>query len=89
MYTRVAGRFEVHTMQQKNGGTTSLEISTERVSRVLMDEIEHALKTVKTYGSIEIYVQNSVVTQITIRNIRKTSVGISEPDEQNGKKQNR
>lgn len=63
-----------------------MEYSTERVSRVLMNEIEHALKTIKTYGSIEIYVQNSVVTQITVRNIRKTSVGINEMEESNGKK---
>lgn len=73
-------------MQQKDGDATSLEFTTDRVSRALMHEIEHALKTVKAYGSIEIYVQNSVVTQITVRNIRKTSVEVNEPEENNGKR---
>lgn len=41
----------------------------------LLDEIKSALKSVK-FGSIEIFVQNSVITQITVRNIHKTSVEI-------------
>lgn len=40
------------------------------------EEIEKALQTV-AYGSIEIYVQNKVVTQITVRNIKKTSVSLA------------
>ncbi len=44
-------------------------------SSELYDEIKNALKSVK-YGSIEIIVQNKVVTQITVRNIHKTSVDL-------------
>ncbi len=43
----------------------------------LISEIKNALKSVK-YGSVEIFVQDSTVTQITVRNIKKTSVGINE-----------
>ncbi len=32
-----------------------------------------------TYGSLEVYVQDKVVTQITVRNIRKTKVEIKNP----------
>ena len=53
------------------------DYSTHHVSKALVDEILQALRTVNHYGSIEIYVQNSVVTQITIRNIKKTSVSIN------------
>ena len=53
-----------------------VDYSTQHVSQALVDEVVHALKTVNTYGSIEIYVQNSVVTQITVRNIKKTRVSI-------------
>lgn len=45
----------------------------ESVSKMLLDEIVSALKTVKTYGSVEIYVQKGVVTQITVRKIKKTT----------------
>lgn len=43
----------------------------------LISEIKNALKSVK-YGSVEIFIQDSTVTQITVRNIKKTSVGINE-----------
>lgn len=46
--------------------------STKQLSKDLMIEIKDALKSVKSYGSIEIYIQNGVVTQITVRNIKKT-----------------
>lgn len=42
------------------------------VSQGLIDEITHALKSITSYGSLEIYVQNGMVTQITVRNIKKT-----------------
>lgn len=48
------------------------------ISPTLISEIKEALESVK-YGSIEIFVQNRVVTQITVRNIHKTSVEI-EPE---------
>lgn len=46
--------------------------STKRISPKLIDEIGSALKSVDAYGSVEIYIQNSEVTQITTRSIRKT-----------------
>lgn len=51
----------------------------QTVSSSLVEEIVEALKTVGPYGSIEIYIQNSVVTQITMRNIKKTNVEL--PDD--------
>ncbi len=47
--------------------------STQKISENLVDEIKTALQSVKSYGSIEIYIQNGIVTQITIRNIKKTT----------------
>lgn len=47
--------------------------STNKISPTLAAEIESALKSVDSHGSIEIYVQKRVVTQITVRNIKKTS----------------
>jgi hypothetical protein len=43
----------------------------------LIREIEDALGAV-AFGSVEIYVQDSKVTQITVRNIKKTSIDITE-----------
>ena len=39
----------------------------------MIEEIKQALKSVERYGSVEIYVQDDKVTQITVRSIRKTS----------------
>ncbi|MBI4067643.1 DUF2292 domain-containing protein [Candidatus Gottesmanbacteria bacterium] len=47
-----------------------------KLSQSLIDELTHALHMIKGYGSIEIYVQDSTVTQITVRNIKKTKVNI-------------
>lgn len=44
---------------------------------ILTEEIIRALQTVGGYGSVEIFVQNNIVTQITVRNIKKTSVAVS------------
>ena len=41
----------------------------------LADELLELLETI-TYGSLEVYVQDRVVTQITVRNIKKTKVEI-------------
>lgn len=49
------------------------DYSTKKISKSLVKEIKSALKGVNNYGSIEIYVQKGVVTQITIRNIKKTN----------------
>lgn len=44
----------------------------------LSEELENAFRLIREngYGSIEIFVQGGVVTQITVRNIRKTKVDI-------------
>lgn len=43
----------------------------------LLNEINSALKDLM-WGSVEIYVQDNVVTQITVKNIKKTSVSTKE-----------
>lgn len=47
--------------------------STKQISNKLLDELKHALKSIDSFGSIEVYVQDSTVTQITVRNIKKTN----------------
>ena len=49
------------------------DYSTQKVSESLITEIKNALKSVKCFGSVEIYIQNGVVSQITVRNIKKTN----------------
>jgi len=49
------------------------DYSTKRISNLLVEEIKSSLKNVSPYGSVEIYVQDNVVTQITVRNIKKTN----------------
>lgn len=39
----------------------------------LVAEVKKALDNL-SYGSVELYVQNNTVTQITVRQIRKTSI---------------
>ena len=58
-------------------GTAKVKLSTQKITPQLLSEIEAALHLVRNYGSIEIYVQNSIVTQITVRNIKKTQVGLT------------
>jgi len=50
--------------------------STKKIGRDLLEEVKLALKNVRGWGSVEIYVQDHKVTQITARNIRKTSHSI-------------
>lgn len=50
----------------------------------LIDKIESALNTVD-FGSIEIIVQGSKVTQISVRKIEKTSLDISDIDQNDQK----
>ena len=40
-----------------------------------LHEIQAALQTIR-FGSVEIYVQDGVVTQVTVRNIKKTKVDL-------------
>jgi hypothetical protein len=49
------------------------DYSVRRVTTDLVDEIKQALKSVKGWGSVEIYVQDHRVTQLTTRNIKKTN----------------
>lgn len=58
---------------------TNNDFSVQDISEVLLDEIKSALKSVKTYGSVEIYVQKGCVTQITVRKIKKTTNGKNLP----------
>lgn len=51
-------------------------------SQKLIEEIERALANI-TYGSIELYVQDKIVTQITVRSIKKTSVKVQDAEDQN------
>lgn len=51
--------------------TKSQYISTE-ITTGLLEDIKDALKNIKGWGSVEIYVQKGRVTQITQRNIKKT-----------------
>ena len=54
-----------------------MSYSPNSIPSSLMDEIKDALKNVM-YGSVEIYVQDKKVTQITVRNIKKTSMTMDE-----------
>ena len=58
--------------------TARKDYSIKRFSRSLVLEIKKAIKDIKTHGSVEIFVQEGQVTQITTRNIHKT--------QKNGKK---
>ncbi len=49
------------------------DYSTKNPSQTLIFELKKALQSVPDYGSIEIFVQNGIVTQVTVRNIKKTS----------------
>ena len=61
------------SVYQNGNGKVKLEVDLEKpVSGELVSDIVHALKSVKGYGSIEIYVQDFNVTRITVRNIKKT-----------------
>ncbi len=46
--------------------------STKTISQDLVDEIKKAISNIK-WGSIEIFVQDSMVVQITERSIKKMS----------------
>lgn len=48
------------------------EFSTIEVSPKLTSEIVKAVKAVGDFGSVELYIQHSKVTQITTRKINKT-----------------
>ena len=43
------------------------------IDKSLLKELEKALEKIDGYGSVELYIQENKVTQITARNIAKTS----------------
>lgn len=45
---------------------------TKIMDKTLVEEISKALDKIDGYGSVELYIQDFKVTQITARNIRKT-----------------
>ena len=50
-----------------------VDYSANNMSKELSEEIKQAIKSVNSYGSVEIYIQKGLVTQITVRNIKKTN----------------
>jgi len=52
--------------------------STRRISEALLNEIKAELADLD-YGSLEVYVANGEVTQITKRRIRKTVTTVKHP----------
>lgn len=46
--------------------------STRTINEDLISEVSKALKNIRGWGSVEIFVQNHKVVQITERNITKT-----------------
>lgn len=53
-------------------------LSTKQVSEQLVKEVVEALSNIRGWGSVEIYVQDYKVVQITERNIKKT-VSVTAP----------
>lgn len=53
------------------------DYSTKNIHPELLEEIAEALKNIRGWGSVEIYVQNHKVVQITERNIKKTNSSIA------------
>ncbi|MEK7113142.1 MAG: DUF2292 domain-containing protein [Patescibacteria group bacterium] len=49
------------------------DYSTKKVSPSLVAEVINAIESINAYGSVEIYIQDSVVTQISVRSIKKTT----------------
>lgn len=54
--------------------------STRTINGELISEVSKALKNIRGWGSVEIFVQNNKVVQITERNITKTQHLMSEQE---------
>lgn len=52
-----------------------MDYSTKPISKQLVDEVVGALRNIRGWGSVEIFVQDYRVVQITERNIKKTTNG--------------
>lgn len=48
------------------------DYTVNKVSQKLLKDIKSSLESIEGWGSMEVYVQDGVVTQITVRNIKKT-----------------
>lgn len=59
-----------------NGRTVNLP--DKQATPELTEEILKALKTVEGWGSVEIFIQDFSVTQITVRKIKKTKHVLAE-----------
>lgn len=53
------------------------DYSSKQVSPKLVNEIVDALKNIRGWGSVEIFVQDHKVVQIVERNIKKTNNQVS------------
>lgn len=63
------------------------QYSTIKISPQLVQDIIGALQNIEGYGSVELYVQNNQVTQITVRSIKKTGSNQSYQGNGNSKNQ--
>lgn len=50
-----------------------MDYSTKKINDELVQEVTEALQNIRGWGSVEIYVQDFKVVQITERNIKKTA----------------
>jgi hypothetical protein len=53
------------------------KIPTLKVSAELIRELIQSIHQVRGYGSVEVYIQDHTITQITVRSIKKTSAKLS------------
>lgn len=53
------------------------DYSSKQISKKLLGEIVEALKNIRGWGSVEIFVQDSKVVQIIERNIKKTQESLT------------
>lgn len=60
-------------------GFNMLKKSQFKVNGQLIDELTQALRELGGWGSVEVYVQNGKVTQISKRAIKKTNHSLERP----------
>ncbi len=49
------------------------DYSTKDISKQLLEELVQSLQNIRGWGSVEIFIQNYSVTQITEKNIKKST----------------
>ncbi len=52
------------------------DLSRNKTKQQLLSEIENAINAVD-FGSVEIYIQDKTVTQVSVRSITKTSIRVN------------